>query len=483
MTRNQLKVLTRGEIYDINQSTLEVLANTGIKVHNSSAFKILKDAGADTDEKSKLARLPSYLIEESVKKAPSRFTLFARTPKNNVNIEPGKVCFGPVIGRINIIDLNSGVKRRTNLDDVANLTRIASALEYYKLPHSGVQMPHIDGVPDEVVHAHAYLTSVKNSDKVVKGTGRDKVKAEDCIRMSAILADCEMEDLRKRPPIFTTCNTVAPLQLQKGQTEGLIEYAKYGLPVDITSEVQAGATGPVTLAGSLVIQNAEVLSGITISQLVNPGTPVFYGTCTTIMDMHSGLIAMGAVEAGLFNVATAQLARYYGIPSRGTAGDTDSKILDIQAGYEKAITLLIAALAGVNYIWYPGSLEYAKTVSYESLVIDHEICGMIYRALKGIDIEEETLATKLIDAVGPGGQFLGQRHTIDHLKSEQYFPKLSDRRSREEWKANGAKELRDVAHEEVKRILREYQPTPLEKNVEADLKRVVKEIERREFKS
>ncbi len=477
------EILSKDLIYDIHRSTLDVLERVGIKVYSPSAVSLLKDAGAYVDEKSKLVKMPSHLVEESVGKAPSEFVLYARNPINNVKIEPDKVYFGPMIGRINIIDLDSGEKRRTTLDDVANLTRIASALEYYKLPHSGVMMPHIEGVPDQVVHAYAYLTSVKSSEKVVKGTGRDKAKARDCIRMASALAGCEIEDLRKKPNIFTTCNTVAPLQLQEGQTEGLIEYAKHGLPVDITSEVQAGATAPVTLAGSLVIQNAEILSGITVAQLVNPGTPVFYGTASTIMDMRSGIIAKGAVEAGLFNVATAQLARYYGVPSRGTASDTESKVLDIQAGYEKAITLFMAALAGVNYIWYPGTIEYALTVSYESLVIDHEICGMAYRALDGIDVNEATLATKIIESVGPGGQFLGQKHTIEYLKSEQYFPKLSDRRSRDEWKRAGAKELKDVAREEVRRILREYQPTPLEKDVEAKLERIVKEIKERELKS
>jgi trimethylamine--corrinoid protein Co-methyltransferase len=169
------------------------------------------------------------------------------------------------------------------------------------------------------------------------------------------------------------------------------------------------------------------------------------------------------------------------LPSRGTASDTESKVLDIQAGYEKAITLLMAALAGVNYIWYPGTLEYALTVSYESLVIDHEICGMVYRALKGINVSEDTLATKLISSVGPGGQFLGQRHTIDHLEDEHYFPKLSDRSSRNDWEAAGAKDLREVARDEVRKILKEYQPMPLENQVEYELKKIVKEIEKREL--
>lgn len=458
------------------------MEKTGIRIYAPSALALLKDAGASVDEKNSLVKFAPHLVEESIKKAPKRFTLHARNPKNNVTIEEGKVCFGPMIGRINIIDLDTGKKRRTTLNDVANLTRIASALEHYELPHSGVMMPHIEGVPDPVAHAYAYLTSVKNSEKVVKGTGRDRIKALDCIRMASIVAGCDPEDLRKKLSIFTTCNPVAPLQHERPQTEGLMEYAKYGQPVDVTSELQAGATAPVTLAGSLVVQNAEILSGIAVAQLVNPGTPVFYGTASTIMDMKTGIIAKGAVEAGIINVATAQMAQHYGIPSRGTASDTESKILDIQAGYEKAITLLMAALAGINYVWYPGTLEYALTVSFESLVIDHEICGMVKHALKGIRVDKDTLAADVIGAVGPSGHFLGQKHTVKHLLSEHYFPKLSDRRTRQEWEAAGSKDLREVAREEVKKILETYQPMPLEKSVEAELEEVVKEIEKRELK-
>ena len=483
MGSSKLTVLTANEVYDIDQATLEVLEKTGVRAYDRSALELLKKAGCETDEKKNLVKMPADLVKGSVKRAPSEFTLFARNPKNNVRIEPGTVCYGPMIGRINVIDLETGEKRRTTLQDVGNLTRIASALEYYRLPHSGVMMPHIEGVPDPVCHAHAYLTSIKNSEKVVKGTGRDGLKAKDCIRMASVVAGCEPEELRKKPNIFTTYNIVSPLSLQQRPSEGLVEYGKYGLPVDITSEVQAGATSPVTLAGSMVVQNAEILAGITLSQIANPGTPVFYGTASTIMDMHTGLITLGAVEAGLFNVATAQMAQYYNIPSRGTASNTESKVLDIQAGYEKAITMTMAALGGINYIWYPGTMEFALTVSYESLVIDNEICGMVDRAVKGILVDKSTLASELIETVGPGGQFLGEQHTVDYLrKAEHYFPKLSDRRSRDQWKEAGSRELKEVARDEAKRILKEYVPTPLEKDVEAKLNQIVREIEKRELK-
>lgn len=477
-----LKILDEDQILNIHSATLEVLEKTGVKMYAPAAVRILKNAGAYVDEKNNLVKLPAHLIDEAIKKAQKSFTLYARNPTHNVKIDEGKVIFGPMIGRINVIDLESGKKRRTTLNDVANLTRIASCLKHFKLPHSGVMMPHIEGIPDSVAHAHAYLVSVINSEKVVKGTARDKTKAKDCIRMASVLADCDTEELRKKPNIFTTCNPIPPLKHEKDQTEGLIEYAKCGLPIDVTGEVQAGATSPVTLAGSLVVQNAVILSGITIVQLVNPGNPIFYGTASTIMDLHTGIIAKGAIEAGLFNVATAQMARHYGIPSRGTAGDTESKVLDIQAGYEKAITLLMAAMAGVNYIWYPGTLEYALSISYESLVIDHEICGMIDHALKGINVNADTLATEIIDTVGPEGHFLGQKHTMNHLESEHYLPKLSNRQSRIDWEADGAMDLEEVAKKEVRNILKNYQPTPLEKSVCTELKQIVKEIEKRELK-
>jgi trimethylamine--corrinoid protein Co-methyltransferase len=298
--------------------------------------------------------------------------------------------------------------------------------------------------------------------------------------MAAVVAGGE-EALRQRPNVFTTVNPVAPLQHDQGLTEGLIEYASYGLPIDVTSEPQAGATAPVTLAGLLAQQTADVLSGITLAQLVNPGTPVWYGTCGAIMDMKLGAIALGAVEAGLINAASAQLAAHYNIPCRGTGAATESKLLDIQAGYEKAITLLMAALGGINCIFYPGVLEHALTISLESLVIDNEICGMALRALRGIEVNADTLAVPVIEAVGPGGNFLGQRHTLNFLQQEQFMPSLSNRQTREDWLSRaGGKSGWERAKDEVRRILAEHEPPPLDASVEAELERIVGEVEARQ---
>jgi trimethylamine--corrinoid protein Co-methyltransferase len=339
-------------------------------------------------------------------------------------------------------------------------------------------MPHIEGVPDEVAHVHGYFTSVKNSSKVIKGVVRGKEKAKDCIRMAAVVAGGEAA-LRKQPNIFTTCNVISPLEYMVEQTEGLIEYAKVGLPVDIASEPQCGATSPVTMAGTLAQQTAEILGMVVISQLVNPGTPILMGTVAAAMDLRNGMIALGGVEAALLNVAHAQMAQFYGIPSRGTGSNTESKILDMQAGYEKAITLSLPALAGINMIFYPGTMDHAMTVSLESLVIDHEICGMIDRILKGVSVTEDTIGLDLIDKVGPGGHFLNQKHTMRHLREEHFLTKLSDRDSYEVWTEKGKRGFQEQAKEQVKKILAEHTPSPLDSAVEKELLSIVQEVEKR----
>jgi trimethylamine--corrinoid protein Co-methyltransferase len=472
----QLKILSDRDIEKIHNGALNILWRTGVEVREEQAFEILRKAGCPTNGKT--IRIPDHLVREAIRTAPKTFTLYGRDPNFKVTLEDRMVYYEPMIGRLNILDLETGLRRRTTLDDVAKLIQVADALEHYTLLHSGAIMPHIEGVPDEVAHVHGYFTSVKNSSKVIKGVVRGKVKAKDCIRMAAVVAGGG-ETLKKRPNIFTTCNVISPLEYMVEQTEGLIEYAKAGLPVDIASEPQCGATSPVTMAGTLAQQTAEILGMVVISQLVNPGTPVLMGTVAAAMDLRNGMIALGGVEAALLNVAHAQMAQFYGIPSRGTGSNTESKILDMQAGYEKAITLSLPAMAGINMIFYPGTMDHAMTVSLESLVIDHEICGMIDRILKGVSVTEETIGLDLIDKVGPGGHYLNQKHTMKHLREEHFLTKLSDRDSYEIWTQKGKRGIQEQAKEQVKKILAEHIPLPMDSAVEKELLSIVQDVEKR----
>ena len=474
-----LKVLSDEQVAEIHQAALEILWNTGVLVKSPTARGLLRQAGAVVDEATMRCRIPGYILEEALKRAPSSFTIFARNPKNNVHVTTSDLFYEPMIGRLNCYDLVTGTTHRTTLEDVGHLIKLADALPSYHLLHSGAIMPQIGGVPIRATHVHGYLASVRNSSKVIKATSREKILAQDCLRMVALIAGGE-DQLRKKPFTFTTDNPVTPLQHDRDQTDGALEFAKYGLPIDVTSEPQAGATSPVTLAALLAQQTADVISGIAIIQLANPGNPVWYGTCGSIMDMRVGRIAIGAIEMGLINVASAQMAHFYGIPCRGTASATDSKLLDIQAGYEKAMSLTMAVLGGVNKIFYPGTMEGALTVSKESLVIDDEITGQLYRAAAGIDVNADTLAVDVINHVGPGGHFLSEKHTLQFLKKEQFIPSLSDRRTRELWQEAGSVGVAERAHQRVEEILRSHPVDPLDAAVEAELEKIVREVEARE---
>jgi trimethylamine--corrinoid protein Co-methyltransferase len=472
-----IKILSEDDIEQIHLSALSILWRIGIEVWEEQAFQILKKAGCATN--GSRVRIPAHLVEEAIRLAPKTFTLYGRDPNFKVPVEGRRVFYEPMIGRLNILDLETGERRRTTLQDVKDLVRVADYLEHYTLLHSGAIMPHIEGVADEVSHVHGYYASLKNSSKVIKGVVRGKHKAQDCIRMAAIVAGGEAS-LKQRPNIFTTCNVISPLQFAQEQTEGLIEYAKMGLPVDIASEPQCGATSPATLSGTIAQQTAEILGMMVVAQLVNPGTPVLMGTVAAAMDMRNGTISLGGVEAAMINVAHAQMAQFYQIPSRGTGSNTESKSLDIQAGIEKTLTLMLPALAGINQIFYPGTMDHALAVSLESLVIDHEICGMIHRMLQGIAVDDVSLGLDVMEKVGPGGHFLNQAHTMRIFQKEHYIPQLCDRDSHEAWMKKGRTGMLENSKQKVKKILSEHQPAPLDSEVEKELLAVIQKVKKRE---
>jgi trimethylamine--corrinoid protein Co-methyltransferase len=430
--------------------------------------------------KEKTVKVPQYLVEEAIRKAPSSFTLFGRDPKYKLKLQDRRVYFSLGGVAVNVLDIETGKRRPSTLNDCENFCRLADALENIHHVTSAPVRPR--DISESVAHAYELFSAFRNTTKTTDGETYSQAVAMDSIRMASVIRGGE-EELRKKPLLLSFHNPISPLQHSRELTEALMVYAQYGQPIIVAPEDQAGATAPVTLAGLLAQQNAEVLSGIVIAELVNPGTPVLFGTVSTIMDMKTGNLAYGAIEAGLINVATAQLAHYYGLPSRGTGSGTESKTPDIQAGFEKAITLTMAAMAGLNFIFNAaGTLESTLTASLEQAVIDNEICGMVSRALRGIRISDETLAIDVIEDVGPGGQFLTQRHTLEHLKKEHYIPTIINRQKREKWESAGSKDLGETARQEAKKILKEHQPEPLDRDIEEELKKIIKEVEKRELK-
>jgi trimethylamine--corrinoid protein Co-methyltransferase len=234
----------------------------------------------------------------------------------------------------------------------------------------------------------------------------------------------------------------------------VVTIAEKRIPVVVPAEPLCGATSPVTLAGNIVIQTVDSLMGVMLTQIVNPGTPVIFGSVASNTDLRDLKYLAGSIEMGLINAAGAQMAQFYQLPFYATGGMTDSKVVDAQSGYESALTSLLCALAGSNFIHdAAGLMEFALTVSYEKYIVDNEILGMVMRAVEGIRVDDETLAYDLIKERGPGGHFITAKHTRRLMRSEHYQPSLSDRGSREEWEAQGSKTAAERAAEKVERII------------------------------
>jgi trimethylamine--corrinoid protein Co-methyltransferase len=467
----QLELFTKDQLYDFHLATVKVLEEIGIAIHDRDAVNILAKAGASVDEKTHVVKFPQYLVDDALRKFPKHVTLGARNPKWDLNLWNKSVYAGGGSNAVNILDFE-GKRRRAMLKDLEDLTRLQDALEnVHFIPPIVVPQD----LPRIGLYKRCLEAELKNTEKHLMHQAENPHDLRDQLEMAAAIQG-DREEVRRRPLVSYILCFVSPLKFSETNTQVLVECAKQGLPAFIELDPQAGATAPVTVVGAMVQQNAEAVGAVTLAETVNPGTPVIYTHAPTIMDMKAGEVSEGCPERGLFHVITAQIARYYGIPACCVAGLTDSKIVDVQAGYEKAFQFAIAALAGYNLIYSnTGMLEGCLTASYEQSVIDDEIYGMVFRFMRGAEISDRTLteAVEVIRKVGPlGTHYLTQEHTRRNLLAEHWIPKVSDRLRWEIWEKSGSKGTKELAQERAKKLLAEHKPPPLPDDVLKTIARI-----------
>jgi trimethylamine--corrinoid protein Co-methyltransferase len=312
-------------------------------------------------------------------------------------------------------------------------------------------------VPADDAPINRFFTSVMNTTKHVMGGVGSVAGARQVIELGVLNAG-SLEALQARPFLSAiTSWMVSPLRLDTEVTSILLEWCRHGLPVALSSAPMAGSTSPVTLAGTLVQLNAEQLSGIVLTQLARPGTPVLAGYIPGVADMRSGGYLGGTVEFGMMQAAAAQLAHFYGVPVYGSGGMTDSKLPDAQAGYEKMSTLLLAAMGGCDYIHHAiGMITNMNSASLEQAVIDDEIVGMAMRVLRGLQVTPATLGVEAIQRVGPGGHYLLDDHTRQFMRAEHFLPALADRQSRGSWELDGKRDTRQRARARAEKLLKDH---------------------------
>jgi trimethylamine--corrinoid protein Co-methyltransferase len=304
------------------------------------------------------------------------------------------------------------------------------------------------------------------------GAAQSVATVREVIEMAAVIAGGE-EALVRRPIIsFITSWMISPLQCATETTRVLLEIVRHKIPVALSSAPMAGSTSPITLAGTLAQVHAEQLSGIVLTQLASPGAPILYGAIPSMADMRTMAYVGGGIEFALMNAAISQMAQWIGVPNYNSAALTDSKVPDIQAGYEKAFSICLCALAGSNYIHHAaGMLESMRAVAYEQFVIDDEIIGMALRLLKGIQVDDETLGFEVIRDVGPAGNFLSSMHTVEFMRREYYPQRLADRQSREAWEESGSMDGRARARRKAQEILRTHSPSEINPGVDQEIRK------------
>jgi trimethylamine--corrinoid protein Co-methyltransferase len=465
----KIEILSKDEIEKVHLTILQILEKVGIKIHNEQALNLLKNAGAEIDEKTHRVNIPPYLLEECVRNAPKYVHLHGRDPKYRLKIEHDN--FYTVLGSTvpNVIDPESSARVQGRKEYVAKAAKVADALPNI---HIAAQFCLALDCSPETQDVHELEAVFMNTVKPVMAIAYSPRGADKIIQMASIIKG-GMNRLRKEPLLFMYAEPTSPLEYRKEAIDVIMKTAKLGLPLVCAPCTQAGATGPVTLSGTLAQSFAESLAGLVIAQLSNKGTPFILGIVSTIMDMRTAIMAYGAPEFSIINAASAQLAHYYNLPFFGTGGCSDSKIPDEQAVIEATSSMLMAMLTGTNLIHDVGYIEGGATGSFEMIVILDEVFSMLNRIVRGIDVNEETLALDVIREVGPGGHFLSHKHTLKHFSSEHWLPQLIDRKRYDAWKKEGAKDMLMRSREKLKKILSEHEPEHLSNDILRDIKNLI----------
>ncbi|HEY3423863.1 MAG TPA: glycine betaine--corrinoid protein methyltransferase [Negativicutes bacterium] len=459
----KFNVLTAEQVNQVHEQSIKILEEIGVEFSYQPALDVFKANGLKVD--GQRVYFQREFVESQVKKAPSQFTLHARNPENNLVVGDDSIIYMPGYGAPFIHEAN-GKRRNSIMEDFDNFIKLSQVS--CNMHMSGGNAVEPTDVPDAIRHMKMVYSSIKYSDKCFMGSASGYEKAKDTIDMTAILFGGR-QVIKEKPALICLVNSVTPLKYDDRMLGGLVAYAEAGQAMVIASLVMAGATGPATMAGSLALQNAEVLAGITLAQSINPGTPVVYGSTSAITDMQTGSLSIGNPEGALFTSASAQLARFYDLPSRGGGGLTDAKIVDAQAGYESMMTLMAASVTGIHFVLHTaGILQYFMAMSYEKFIVDDEIAGMILRYLKGIDFAEDKFAYDVIAKVGPGGHFLTQKHTKQNHVKELRRTQLSDRQSYDGWDKEKL-DSNQQAKKKWKAMLAAYQAPALDSSIDQAL--------------
>ena len=470
----RLDILSPADVQQIHTATLEVIETVGVRFPSTRALDIWQAHGATVDRESMVVKAPGHLIEAALKQAPPIYTLAARTPAQDLPLDGNHVFVGTDGCGVEVIDLESGQKRRSRCQDVAEIARVADYVEevgFHWVPVSAQDKP------PQSRGLHELLAIWVNSTKHVQTESiyASEAEARAAVEMAAAIAGGR-EALRARPILSIMQCTAPPLGHDGGSLDAGLIAAEAGLPVGFMTMTSSASTAPVTLAGNLVVGNAEVISALALMELAYPGAPIYYAAAQTTMDLRTGGYTGGGPEDFLFGAATNVLADFYNVPLSMGSFATGAKEPNWQAGIENSLSTFMASVVMSDMLLGVGLLHGSRIWSYEQMLMDCEIFDIVHKMMQGIVVDEESLAMDVIAAVGPGGNFLKQKHTKKNMR-QLWLPKYMDRRPYEMW-AEQQDGARNWARAEARRILATHQPEPLDRKLVEELQQIIRSVEK-----
>ncbi len=466
--RVSLTVLSPEEVQGIHMATLDVIESVGVRFPSERALDIWENHGASVDRDTSIVKVAGHIIEEALDKAPPSYSLAARDPAQDLALDGNHVFVGTDGCGPEVLDIDTGKRRRSCLQDVGDIARVADCLEQIAFHWVAVSA---QDKPPETRGLYELRAIWENSTKHAQTESIYSAReAHAAVEMAAAIVGGR-DALRERPVLSIMQCTASPLGNDGGSLEAALIGAEAGLPVGFMTMAACLTTGPATLAGNLVVGNAEVIADTALIQLAYPGAPVFYAAAQTASDLRSGAYTGGGPADFLYGAATNALADFYDIPLSMGSFATGAKEPNWQAGVDNSLSTFMASAVMSDMLLGVGFLHGSRIWSYEQMLLDCETFDLIHKIMKGIPVNEETLALEAIRAVGPGGNFLAQKHTMNHMR-EVWLPKYMDRRPYNVWeeKKDGPP---DWARAEAKKILATHQPDPLDAQLSAEMGRII----------
>jgi trimethylamine--corrinoid protein Co-methyltransferase len=464
------RLLTEEQIKEIHRASLEVLETVGVRVLHEGGVQLLKEAGCRV--KGNIVHIPNWMVEECIRSAPSRITMYNQQGKEAMRLEGRNIYFGLGTDLISTVDLKTGGIRPSRLQDVANAATVADYCEEVDFIASFA-------LPSDVSTNSMYVECVKammeHSVKPIFFTAAGQEDLAVIAEMAAVVAGGE-DALREKPFLIHYSEPTAPLTHSHGAVRKVFFCAEKGIPICYTPGDMLGATTPVTLAGGIVQATAEALSGIVLHQLKAKGAPIISGFGVVPLDMKTGIFSYGAPDLRLTNSAFADIFHYYEIPMWSTVG-TDAFQLDAQAAMEHAFGTLLAALDGANLIHDIGYMGQGLLGNPAAIVMSDEIISYVKRIIRGFDITREKIGLDVIRTVGPGGDFMTQRHTADHFRQELWRPKFLNRDTPKAWMEKGSKSYEEIVVQRALDILKTYQAEPLSEGIQRRIDEIASKAE------